>query len=140
MAQKVYISSKVETRKAYIKAEEGLPESDRTWFEHRKMTEGDYGKYVDLTSQIKLGSKDEDERAEMDMKLGTTRIFLLKTLGVDWNVIDENGQVIALSENNIKKLPPEIVKEWVDDIFEFNPILQTTKEDQSEKDHRKKGK
>jgi hypothetical protein len=140
MAQKVYVASKVETRRAYVKDEEGMPEDERTWFEHRKMTEGDYGKYVDLTSQIKLGSKEEDERAEMDMKLGTTRIFLLTTLGVDWNVIDEKGAVIAMSQNNIKRLPPELVKEWVDDVFDFNPILRNDKEDKADKDSRKKGK
>lgn len=140
MAQKVYVSSQVETRKAFIKAEEDLPEADRTWFEHRKMVEGDYGKYQDLTSQITLGSKEEDERAQMDMKLGATRVHLILSQGVDWNVIDDKGTVIALSENNVRKLPPEVIKEWVDDIYAFNPILRNEKEDKASKDVRKKGK
>jgi len=131
MAQRVYVKNAPEVFRVYLPWEKDLPEEDKTWFEHRKMTEADYQKFVNLTSTIKLagGKKKsaEEEKAEVDMMLGTTRAFLVETLIVNWNVIGEDGKVLAVTPNNIKKLPPEIVKVWVDDIYEKNPILKVKK-------------
>lgn len=129
MAQTSYIMKKNQTRKAYLSWEKELKDEDKTWFEHRKMTEGEYQKYVDLTSKVKLGSrKEKDDRAEMDMMLGSTREFLLTNLFVDWNAVDEDGKPIPATAGNILKMPPEVVKEWIDDIYDFNPILKPEEE------------
>ena len=109
------------------------------------MTEADYQKFVDLTSTVKLanqrkkGKDKEDDKAEVDMMLGTTRAFLIENLIVNWNVIGEDGKVLAVTPNNIRKLPPEIVKIWVDDIYEQNPILKNEEEDEGDKEITKVG-
>jgi len=138
MPQKIYVHSVPEIFRVYLPWEKEEAEEDKTWFEHRKMTEADYQKYVDLTSTVKLanskskGSKEEG-KAEVDMMLGTTRAFLVENLISNWNVIGEDKKILAVTPNNIKKLPPEIVKVWVDDIFEKNPILKTEDEDEGDK-------
>lgn len=137
MAQKIYVTNVPETFRVYLPWEKIEKEEDKTWFEHRKMTEADYQKFVDLTSTVKLANQKkkgkEDDKAEVDMMLGTTRAFLVENLIVNWNVIGEDGKVLAVTPNNIKKLPPEIVKVWVDDIYEQNPILKAEDEDEGDK-------
>ena len=126
MARNVYTLTK--KKMVYLPWEVDLPEEDKTWFEFRKMVEGDYQEFSDLTSTVKLGSKKkgnkEEERAEMNMKLGKTRMFLLTTLGLRWNLIGEDGKDLAFCENNIKRLDPEVVKIWIDAIYDFNPPLK----------------
>lgn len=118
-------------------------EEDRTWFVHRKMSEAEYQEFINLTSTVKLGSKKKgknEERAEMNLMLGTSRMFLLAKLGVTWNLVDEFGKEVVFNENNIKRLPPEIVKAWIDDIYEANPILKgEDEEDEGEKVLTKEG-
>ena len=128
---RVYFRNKPEIRRVYLPWEVDANnvdfvenEDERTWFEHRKMNEGDYQKYSDLTSVVKVGDKKKDERAEVDMKLGATRKHLLESLVVAWQVFDENGKQVPCTPANLLKMPPEVVKVWVDDIFEFNKILQ----------------
>lgn len=138
MAQKIYVHNVPETFRVYLPDEKDLVEEDKTWFEHRKMTEADYQKFVDLTSTVKLANAKkkgrEDDKAEVDMMLGTTRAFLIRTLIVNWNVIDEAGKVLAATPNNVNLLPPEIVKVWIDDIYEKNPILKSEEEDEGDKE------
>ncbi len=136
---RVYFRKNPETRKVYLPWEIDSThedfvedESQRTWFEHRKMTEGDFQKYSDLTSVVKVGDKKKDERAEVDMKLGATRKHLVESLVVSWQVFDENGQLVPCTPANIAKMDPDVVNIWVDDIYEFNPILK--QEDKEEED------
>lgn len=142
MAQRIYVKSAPEVFRVYLPLEKELIEEDRTWFEHRKMTEADYQKFVDLTSTVKLASakkknKDGDDKAEVDMMLGKTRAFLISTLMVNWNILGEDGKVLAATMNNVNLLPPEIVKVWLDDIYEKNPILKSEEEDEGEKEFTK---
>jgi hypothetical protein len=145
MAQKIYVHTNPEIFRVYLPSEKDFAEEDKTWFEHRAMTEADYQKFVDLTSTVKLanqrkkGKEKEDDKAEVDMMLGTTRAFLIENLIVNWNVIGEDGKVLAVTPNNIRKLPPEIVKVWVDDIYEQNPILKNEEEDEGDKEITKAG-
>ena len=136
MAQRIYVKQDPETFRVYLPWEKNEAEEDKTWFEHRKMTEADYQKFVDLTSTVKLANKkkgkDVDEKAEVDMMLGTTRAFLIKTLIVNWNVLGEDGKVLAATPNNVNLLPPEIVKVWIDDIYDKNPILKSEEEDEGD--------
>jgi hypothetical protein len=98
------------------------------------MTEEQYQKYADLTSNVRLGSKkNPDERAEMNMQLGTSRMFLVTNLAANWNATDETGKLMPLTEVNVKRMPPEIIKIWVDDIYEKNPILKPDEEDEENK-------
>ena len=134
MSRVSYVKSVNETKKAYLSWEEDIPEEDKTWYEHRKMTEADYQRYGDLTSTVKLSDKkDKDSRAEVNMKLGSTRMFLLETLAVGWNAVDDMGNELPLIPNNLKKMPPEVIREWVDDIIEFNPVLKGDEEDEGNK-------
>lgn len=136
MAQIVYVTNAPVTQRVFLPKEKDIADSDKTWFEHRKMTEDDYQRYTDLTSKVKLANAKkkgkEDDKAEVDMMLGTTRAFLIETLIWDWNVVGEDGKVLAKTPNNIKRLPPEVVKVWVDDIYEFNPILKGEEEDEGD--------
>jgi|WetSurMetagenome_2_1015567.scaffolds.fasta_scaffold124947_3 hypothetical protein len=138
MAQKIYVKNAPDTFRVYLPWEKDEADTDKTWFEHRKMDEADYQKFVDLTSTVKLGGKKKDggdtDKAEVDMKLGATRAFLIETLIVDWNVIGEDGKVLGRTPNNVKRLPPEIVKVWVEDIYEQNPILKAEEEDAGDKE------
>lgn len=138
MAQKIYVTNAPEIFRVYLPWEKNEVEEDKTWFEHRKMNEADYQKFIDLTSKVRLANSKkkgkEDDKAEVDMMLGSTRAFLIETLMVNWNVVGENGETLAITSNNIKKLPPEIVKVWVDDIYERNPILKSEEEDEGDKE------
>lgn len=134
MARNIYVS--VKKQKVYLPWEAELPEEDKTWFEHRSMSEAEYQEFSNLTSTVKLGSKKkgkEEERAEMNMKLGETRMFLLRTLGLGWNLIGENGNDLPYTENNIKKVDPAVVKIWIEDIYDFNSILKSEDEDEGDK-------
>lgn len=140
MAQKVYVQSVPEIFRVYLPWEKDDVEEDKSWFEHRKMNEDDYQKYVDLTSKVKLGNKKkgtENDKAEVDMLLGTTRAFLLEKLVVNWNIVTENPktsklEVLPVTPNNMKKLPPEVVKVWIEDIYDKNPILKNDEEDEGD--------
>lgn len=138
MAQRIYVHNVPVIYRVYLPDEKDLAEEDKTWFEHRKMTEADYQKFVDLSSTVKLaGNKKkgkEDEKAEVDMMLGTTRAFLIRTLMTNWNVVGEDGKVLAATPNNVNLLPPEIVKVWIDDIYEKNTILKSEEEDEGDKE------
>lgn len=138
MAQKVYVKSAPEIFRTYLPWEKDEVEADKTWFEHRKMNEADYQKFVDLTSTVKLANAKkkgkEEGKAEVDMMLGTTRAFLIKTLMTNWNLIGEDGKVLAATPNNVNLMPPEIVKVWIDDIYEKNPILKSNEEDDGDKE------
>jgi len=134
MARNIYVS--VKKQKVYLPWESDLPEEDKTWFEHRSMSEAEYQEFSNLTSTVKLGSKKkgkEEERAEMNMKLGETRMFLLRTLGLGWNLIGENGNDLPYTENNIKKVDPSVVKVWIEDIYDFNSILKSEDEDEGDR-------
>ena len=142
MAQRIYVKSAPEVFRVYLPAEKDLAEEDKTWFEHRKMTEADYQKFVNLTSTVKLANakkknKGGDDKAELDMMLGETRAFLISTLMVNWNILGEDGKVLAATMNNVNLLPPEIVKVWLDDIYEKNPILKSEEEDEGDKEFAK---
>jgi hypothetical protein len=142
MAQRIYVNKDPEIFRVYLPAEKDLAEEDKTWFEHRKMTEADYQRFVDLTSKVRLANakkknKDGDDKAEVDMMLGKTRAFLISTLMVNWNVLGEDGKVLAATMNNVNLLPPEIVKIWLDDIYEKNPILKSEEEDEGDKEFAK---
>jgi len=138
MAQKIYVKNAPEIFRTYLPWEKNFEEEDKTWFEHRKMTEADYQKFVDLTSTVKLANKkkgkDVDEKAEVDMMLGTTRAFLIRTLITNWNVVGDDGKVLAATANNVNLLPPEVVKVWIDDIYDKNPILNSDEEDEGDKE------
>jgi hypothetical protein len=69
----------------------------------------------------------------MDMLLGTTRQFLLTTLFVSWNAVDFEGKEIPGTPGNIMKMPPEVVKEWVEDIYDYNPILKPEEENEEDR-------
>jgi hypothetical protein len=142
MAQRIYVKSAPEVFRVYLPLEKDLVEEDKTWFEHRKMTEADYQKFVNLTSTVKLANakkknKGGDDKAELDMMLGETRAFLISTLMVNWNILGEDGKVLAATMNNVNLLPPEIVKVWLDDIYEKNPILKSEEEDEGDKEFAK---
>lgn len=142
MAQRIYVKSVPEVFRVYLPLEKDLVEEDKTWFEHRKMTEADYQKFVNLTSTVKLANakkknKSGDDKAELDMMLGETRAFLISTLMVNWNVLGEDGKVLAATMNNVNLLPPEMVKVWLDDIYEKNPILKSEEEDEGDKEFAK---
>ena len=142
MAQRIYVKSAPEVFRVYLPLEKDLVEEDKTWFEHRKMTEADYQKFVNLTSTVKLANakkknKGGDDKAELDMMLGETRAFLISTLRVNWNILGEDGKVLAATMNNVNLLPPEIVKVWLDDIYEKNPILKSEEEDEGDKEFAK---
>ena len=151
MAQKIYVTNDPIINRVYLPLEKDDAEEDRTWFEHRKMDEGDYQKFVDLTSTVKLGNQKgkgkgkSDEKAEVDMQLGATRSYLITTLAHAWNVVGKNPktdkvEVLALTANNINRMPPEIIKVWLDDIYEQNPILKSEDEDEGDKIITKSGK
>lgn len=136
MARTSYIidvKSSSSIRKVYLPWEKDLPEDDKTWFSHHKMTEDDYQAYVNLTSKVKLGDKKKDgDKTEFDMMLGTSRQFLLARLAVDWNIVDENGIAVPMVESTLKKMDPRVIKVWIDSIYEFNECLNPDEEKEEE--------
>ena len=95
---------------------------DDSYIEHTPMDEGAYEGFQDLTSTIKV-DRDGDS-TEVDMKLGATRRFLLENLVVGWNLVDTDGSAVPFSHKKLRELPPHIIGELVEDIYEQNPILR----------------
>jgi hypothetical protein len=127
------VKSRDSIKRAYLPWENNLPEEDKVWFEHHKMTEAVYQEYVNLTSKVKLGDKKKtDDKTEFDMMLGTSRQFLLAKLAVDWNLEDSDGKPIPMTETTLKMMDPRVIKVWVDDIYDFNPVLSS--DDEKEED------
>lgn len=92
-----------------------------SYIEHKPLDEGAFEAYQDLTSTIKLDR--EGETTEVDMALGKTRKFLLERLVVNWNLVDENGEPLPFSHKHLANLPPHLIGDLVNDIYEKNPIL-----------------
>lgn len=93
-----------------------------SYIEHTPMDEGAYEGFQDLTSTIKV-DRDGDS-TEVDMKLGATRRFLLENLVVGWNLVDQEGAPVPFSHKKLRELPPHIIGQLVEDIYEQNPILR----------------
>lgn len=91
-----------------------------SFIEHKKLDEGLFQQYQDITSRIKLDSKGES--TEVDMALGRQRKFLLENLVVAWNLVDEKGPV-KFSTTRLLELPPPLISGLLQDIYEKNEIL-----------------
>jgi hypothetical protein len=98
-----------------------LLDDNESWIEHQQLDEGLYESYQDLTSSVKLDR--EGETTEVDMALGSTRRFLIENLVVSWNLVDENGDPVPFAPKKVRTLPPHIIGNLIEDIYEHNPIL-----------------
>src|ERR1700759_2921193 len=87
-----------------------------SFIEHKKLDEGLFQQYQDLTSRIKVGR--DGESTEVDMALGKQRRFLLENLVVGWNLVDEAGDPIRYTPPKLAELPPEIITKLVKDIYD----------------------
>lgn len=92
-----------------------------SFIEHKKLDEGLFQQYQDITSRIKLDSKGES--TEVDMALGKQRKFLLETLVTGWNLVDEENNAVRFTTQSLLQLPPHIITGLVDDIYKCNEIL-----------------
>jgi len=93
-----------------------------SYIEHKKLDEGLFQRYQDITSKIKIDR--DGESSEVDMALGKQRAFLLENLVEGWNLLDENEKPVKFSPARLLELPPEIIGGLIQDIYENNPILQ----------------
>lgn len=91
-----------------------------SFIEHKKLDEGLFQRYQDLTSRIKFDR--EGETTELDMALGAQRKFLLENLVTGWNLVDD-GKAVKFSHKRLFELPPDIITGLVDDIYKSNKIL-----------------
>lgn len=119
-----------------------------SFIEHRKLDEGTFQRYQDLTSQVKLGR--DGETTEIDMKLGAQREFLFMTLVTGWNLVskekvkvkdDDGNEVqnsvskpIPFSRAKLLKLPPHLLSGLIEDIYKVNPILNGETESEEGKE------
>lgn len=92
-----------------------------SFIEHKKLDEGLYQSYQDLTSRIKVDR--ESESTEVDMALGKQRHFLLTNLVTGWNLLDEDSKPIQFNSNRVLELPPDVISELIEDIYSKNKIL-----------------
>lgn len=92
-----------------------------SFIEHKKLDEGRFQAYQDITSKIKLDRT--GEHTEVDMKIGEQRRFLLETLVTGWNLVDEDEKPLQFTTSRLFELPPHIITGLVNDIYEKNEIL-----------------
>lgn len=98
-----------------------LLDDGESFVEHKKLDEGLFQSYQDITSRIKLDSRGDS--TEIDMALGKQRRFLLENLVTGWNLVDEDGNPVRFSPVTLLQLPPHIIGGLVDDIYRCNEIL-----------------
>lgn len=92
-----------------------------SFIEHKKLDEGLYQSYQDITSRIKLDR--DGESTEVDMALGRQRKFLLENLVEGWNLVDDEGEPIRYTPRTLSELPPEVIAGLVEHIYKKNPVL-----------------
>lgn len=92
-----------------------------SFIEHKKLDEGLYQSYQDITSRIKLDR--DGESTEVDMALGRQRKFLLENLVEGWNLVDGDGEPIRYTPRTLSELPPEVIAGLVEDMYKKNPVL-----------------
>lgn len=97
-----------------------------SFIEHKRLDEGLFQQYQDITSNIKVG---RDGSTEVDVALGKQRRFLLETLVTGWNLVDDEDNGIQFSPKELAELPPEIIQDLITDIYKKNPILGGDEED-----------
>lgn len=92
-----------------------------SFIEHKKLDEGLYQAYQDITSKIRVDRT--GEHTEVDMKLGEQRRFLIENLVTGWNLIDEYQKPLKFSASRVLELPPHIISGLIEDIYAKNEIL-----------------
>lgn len=102
-----------------------------SFIEHKKLDEGLFQAYQDITSKVKLDRT--GEFTEVDMKLGEQRRFLIENLCTGWNLVDNDGKPVKFSAAKVLGLPPHIVRGLANDIYEKNEILAGDLEDEDSK-------
>jgi len=103
-----------------------------SYIEHKKLDEGGYQQYQDITSRIKLDR--DGESTEVDMALGKQRRFLLDYLVTGWNLVDEHEKPVKFSNTRLLELPPHTIAGLIGDIYKSNPILSGVDEDEEGKE------
>lgn len=110
-----------------------LPDGE-SFIEHKKLDEGLFQKYQDLTSRIKLDR--DGESTEVDMALGRQRAFLLEALVTGWNLVDEDDEhkvtPVKFSLAKLRQLPPHVIAGLMEDIYTKNEILGGEKDEDEE--------
>lgn len=101
-----------------------------SYVEHKLIDEGVFEEFQDLTSTVKLNQVNQS--TEVDLALGKTRRFLLQKLATGWNLVDESNNPIVFSYNRLMELPPQVIAKVIDDIYEKNPVLGSTSDDEAE--------
>lgn len=101
-----------------------------SFIEHKLIDEGTYEKFQDLTSSVKLDAN--ANTTEVDLGLGRTRKFLLETLVVGWNLVDEADNPIPFEYKKLMELPPSIIHKVIEDVYEKNEILRADTESGNE--------
>lgn len=99
-----------------------------SFIEHKKLDEGLFQEFQDLTSRIKLDR--EGESTEVDMAIGKQRKFLLENLVEGWNLVDEAGSPVKFTVSRLLELPPHIITGLINDIYEKNEILSGADEEE----------
>lgn len=92
-----------------------------TFIEHKKLDEGTFQAYQDITSKIKPDRT--GETTEIDMRVGEQRRFLVEHLVTNWNLVDDDSKPIKFSASKLLELPPHVIGSLVEDIYTKNEIL-----------------
>lgn len=106
------ISSKRETRKIYS-------EDKESWIEIRKMNQGDKDDLQDLLATMDIAGKNEKQLANMN--LGKMRAFQRQVSVIAWNLKDDEGRDVPVSEETLRNLPDEVAELIDEAIEELNP-------------------
>lgn len=102
-----------------------------SFIEHKKLDEGTFQAYQDITSKIKLDRT--GDTTEIDMRVGEQRRFLVENLVTNWNLVDENEKPIKYSASKLLELPPHVIGNLVEDIYRKNEILAGETSDEAGK-------
>jgi hypothetical protein len=106
-----FVSDKTEKRT--------LPDGE-DWVEFRFLNFGD--KCAREDALVGLSSKDAEGR--MKVSIGALKLLEMNLAIVDWSFTDSQNQKIPVTEENLKKLEPEIALWMEQQITEMNPSVK----------------
>lgn len=90
-----------------------------SYIEIQKLSQGDKDDLQDLLATMEIKGKTKDQLANIN--LGKMRHFQRVRSIVGWNLKDEDGHDVPISDQAIRNLPEEVVEELDAAIEELNP-------------------
>lgn len=85
----------------------------------RRMSYGDNQKLMKAYMRLQTQLKEQTTDMELDVETGNIMLLLINVQG--WNLTGQDGKVVPVNEEMIKRLDPQIADKIIDEINKRNP-------------------